>query len=147
MDWTHNKNRVEYDRALIFGLPSKKIALQRLLDWIELHRPHLLVANSPSFDLNILKHALHVYKLDQLPSFRREFDVRTIREVMHLMGLGRYGAMTEGRRLHSPLDDCTLQIVDVNRIFNTLVQLGQEIRDGSTQDGNAESADADSSAG
>ena len=140
MDWTHSKNQVEYDRAIIFGLDSKKTALERLLRWLAHHRPHLLLANSPSFDLNILKHALDVYKLDTLPSFRREFDVRTLREVMHLMGLGRYGSTGEGRRLHSPLDDCTLQILDVNRMCNTLVQLGQEIRNGNAEHGNAEPA-------
>ncbi len=113
IDWTHEKNQVEYDRAVVHGTESIAQALANFSAWIAYHKPRYLMSNSPVFDHAILRHAYKVIDDEQLGefpmNFRSDFDVRTIGHLRDSIGMHRY-AERGSSRLHSPLDDCTLQI-------------------------------------
>lgn len=109
IDWTMEKNLIEYNRARRQGLPAGH-ALDLLDDWLEEQQPVCVCSNSPVFDHAILRHGYKVLGRGDFPAhFRNDFDARTVGHLRHFMGMSRY-APREGNRLHSPLDDCTLQI-------------------------------------
>ena len=109
MRWTMEKNKVEYDRAVVHGTTIVD-ALQKFNKWLRYHQPECMVSNSPSFDHEILRHAFRVLELGPMRmGFRTDFDVRTVGHLRHTAGMRRYPNVGNNR-LHSPLDDCTLQI-------------------------------------
>lgn len=122
LEWTMEHNAVEYERALRFGT-SIEVALENLNSWLLVHDPRYVCANSPSFDIAILRHAFKVHELNLAIPFRDEFDVRTITSMRSLVGLERYAARTT-ERLHSPLDDCTLQINNIHGLVR-YIETGQ----------------------
>ena len=109
LDWTMEKNLVEYNRARRQGLPVDEV-LDLFDDWVATQKPEYVCSNSPVFDHAILRHGYKVLDRGEFPAhFRTDFDVRTVGHLRSLMGMPRY-APREGNRLHSPLDDCTIQI-------------------------------------
>lgn len=123
IEWTLRKNQAELDRAYKFGDDVEAVLL-RFKEWYEHNKPEYIFANSPSFDVAILRHAFRALDIeDRFIDFRSEMDVRTIRELLGWMGQNKYGKV-EGARLHSPLGDCSMQILDVHR-FVTLLGNGE----------------------
>lgn len=109
IDWTMEKNSIEYHRARRQGICVDQ-ALDYFDGWLHRQKPECVCSNSPSFDHAILRHGYKVLGRGDFPShFREDFDARTVGHLRHLMGMNRY-APREGNRLHSPLEDCTLQI-------------------------------------
>jgi len=108
VEWTEQKNIVEYNRAKKHGRPLVEV-VKNFDAWINYHQPKSIVANSPAFDISIMRHAYGILERKFPMHFRDEFDARTITTLRHLCGMSRY-AKIESQRLHSPLDDCTLSI-------------------------------------
>lgn len=107
--WTMEKNLVEYDRAVRLGVSIER-ALTEFTEWLERGQDRYMASNSPIFDHAILRHAYTVMRQGPFPMhFRTDFDVRTIGHLRHEVGLPRYMPIKDNR-LHSPLDDCTVQI-------------------------------------
>lgn len=112
MIWTMERNMIEFRRAQDQGIPMGG-ALDDLDAWLAYNKPEYVASNSPTFDHSILRHAYKQLKRAKefpFPHFRTDFDVRTIGHLRHSFGMCRYAPKQSGNRLHSPLDDCTMQI-------------------------------------
>lgn len=123
IEWTMAKNLVEFRRAQDYGIDAHS-ALNRLDAWLAFHKPEYVASNSPNFDHSILRHAYQVLGRDvkALPHFRTDFDPRTIGHLRHEFGMRRYHPKGKSQRLHSPLDDCTLQINGVAGFIQAVEQ-------------------------
>lgn len=117
--WTFEKNAIEYYRARKWGVDTNT-ALDRFNRWLQAKSVEYVCSNSPNFDHAILRHAYSVTGNENpVSNFRSDFDVRTVGHLRHLMGMYRY-AKRGTSRLHSPLDDCTLQIKAINEFIHAV---------------------------
>lgn len=88
-------------------------ALQRFQQYLTQTQPTYLWANSPSFDLVILKEAFRFYNIVWPHDFWNERDVRTIRAL---------GNTPKFKPTHNAIQDCLLQI---HAVCSTLKQFKQ----------------------
>lgn len=79
------------------GTTDLKTACQRLFPFMLQYAPSRIWANSPSFDLVILKHAFAYYKLDWPIPFWCERDVRTLKDLAKIPNdfLPTHGALAD----------------------------------------------------
>lgn len=125
MRWTMEKNSVEFRRAQDHGRPLAAV-LDDFDRWLEYHDPAYVSSNSPNFDHAILRHAYRVTGREkELPPFRTDFDVRTVGHLRYEFGMKRYPAKPKGTRLHSPIDDCTIQINGIAE-FVRFIETGEQ---------------------
>lgn len=95
-------------------------AVQYFLSWRP-RRPMSVWANSPSFDLEILKyHARVIGSTSLLWDFREERDFRTLK-AMHTAKFGAVAQNTQGIK-HYALDDTVNQAYDAQRFYARVVQ-------------------------
>lgn len=87
--------------------------LRRFQSYLLIQRPIYIWANSPSFDLVILKEAFRFYEIEWPHEFWNERDVRTLRAL---------GNTPKFKPTHNALQDCLLQI---HAVCATLQQLKQ----------------------
>lgn len=92
-------------------------ALMRFNTWMNEQRPVMAWANSPSFDLVILKHAFEQFKLRWPLHFAKERDVRTIRDAA--FPNGDVPEIQIGTA-HGALDDSIKQAMVVQACFSEL---------------------------
>ncbi len=119
LTWTLGNNMIELERAYRQGM-DPYTAMSNFRQWMLRVNPDYIVANSPSFDCMKVHHSCNVLDIPRdFCHYQKEFDVRTLRTVLEILGHPKYGPK-ENTRLHSPLDDCTLQIRDLNRFFDVI---------------------------
>lgn len=105
------------------GSTHLRLALEKLNHWVKpgpnwLKRApskQCIWANSPSFDMKIIRHAYKVMDLDcHLPEFRLERDVRTLKSFYPSIKVDMVGTA------HNALDDCVYQAKLVAAILGRL---------------------------
>lgn len=95
------------------GNETPNDSLQHFQEYLIQQAPIYLWANSPSFDLVILKEAFRFYEIPWPHDFWNERDVRTIRAL---------GTTPKFKPTHNALQDCLLQI---HAVCNTLKEIRQ----------------------
>jgi len=119
LEWTREKNMIELDRAYTQGMDAV-VVMSNFREWMLRVKPDYIVANSPSFDCMKIHHSCNVLGVTRdFCHYQKEFDVRTLRTVLEILGHPKYGP-NDHSRVHSPLDDCTIQIRDLNRFFKVI---------------------------
>lgn len=95
------------------GTTSIESALRALIVFIEKTPPARIWANSPSFDLVILKHACSHFDLVWPIAYWQERDVRTLKDVAK--------APKNFNATHNAIEDCISQIRVVTDCFNAIL--------------------------
>lgn len=95
------------------GTTPPNIVLEAFSDYLTQLRPTYIWANSPSFDLIILKEAFRFYNIVWPHDFWNERDARTIRAL---------GNAPKFKPTHNAIQDCLLQI---HAVCSTLKQFKQ----------------------
>ena len=78
--------RKQSDKSALLGSGSIEYTLHLFRDWILQMKPRRVWANSPSFDLDILREAFKREGVKFPIHYRQECDVRTIAQISKMMG-------------------------------------------------------------
>lgn len=111
------KQSQEARKALLTDTLPLGTALTKFKTWIARNTPTLVWANSPSFDVAILKHAFAQQKMHWPFAYWAERDVRTLKDAAYPNGDAP--AITHGTA-HGALDDAIKQALLVQRCHYAL---------------------------
>lgn len=113
--WMNQKGESIYEAFTIGPRVTLQNALLQLTLFITEEDGLKIWANSPSFDLVILKHAYEQLGMAEPWEYWQERDVRTLASLNKTIKNG-----TENKRAHHPLADCTHQIEYCSKIIQSL---------------------------
>lgn len=90
-------------------------------------RPPFIWANSPVFDLNMLRSYYKTLKLEAPFLYWDEQDVRTIRAFFSLFGLKAPEKDKQVYRVHDPVEDCLYEATIVMNAFKLMTNLSEAV--------------------
>jgi len=111
MNWWHKQPAYE----LVFnGKTHPADAVHRFLQFVGEHQPETVWANSPSFDIVIMRHLCQQVQLKFPFHYRDERDFRTMKALAKDLNVDLEGCW-QGLTPHSPLDDATAEAMAMHR--------------------------------
>lgn len=116
MNWWHKQPAYE----LVFnGKVHPADAANRLIQFVNEYKPDTIWANSPSFDVVILRHLFKQVNMKFPFHYRDELDFRTMSRLGKDLGVPLEDCW-KGLTAHSPLDDATAQAMAIHRILQAV---------------------------